>query len=110
METIQWTMTIPKDKQKSFIKFYGEIMRPTWLKFGASRCELFKTYREKILGKNSFLEEQFVEMLYLEEGITAQDFFERVKAAPKAWEISRQYENKFGAKSIIMKVLRETKL
>ena len=81
-------------------------MRPTWLRFGATKCELFKISREKVAGENSFPEEQFIEMLYLGDKLSASKFFEKVKAVPEAWEISRQYEKLFGARNIVMKVLR----
>jgi hypothetical protein len=106
MEVLQWTMSIPRDKQDEFVRFYDQTMRPTWLKFGATKCELFKTFREKVAGQNSLPEDQFVEMLYLEQGLTAEDFFNKVKAVPEAWEISRQYEKRFGAKDIVMRVLQ----
>jgi len=106
MEVLQWTMTIPKNKQDEFVSFYNQTMRPTWIKFGATKCELLKTFRKKVVGENDFLEEQFVETLYLKKGLTAEGFFEAVKAVPEAWEISRQYEKQFGAKDIVMKVLK----
>ena len=106
METLQWTMIIPKDKQSAFISFYDQTMRPIWLRFGATKCELFKSSREKVAGDNHFPEEQFVEILYLKEGLTAKEFFEQVKADPEAWKISRQYEKQFGARDIVMKVLK----
>jgi hypothetical protein len=59
-----------------------------------------------VAGQNSLPEDQFVEMLYLEQGLTAEDFFNKVKAVPEAWEISRQYEKRFGAKDIVMRVLQ----
>ena len=37
--------------------------------------------------------------------LTADEFFKTVKADEKAWDISRQYEKRFGASNIIMKVL-----
>lgn len=107
MEAIQWTMAIPKDKQNKFVRYYDQTMRPTWIRFGATKCELFKTFREKVAGENNFPEEQFVEILYLQKGLTAKDFFEKVKASSDAWEISRQYEKQFGAKDIVMKVLKK---
>jgi len=105
MEALQWTMTIPQDKQSAFISFYNQTIRSTWLKFGAIKCELFKTLREKVTKDNYFPEEQFVETIYLKEGLTAKEFFEQVKANPEAWEISRQYEKQFDARDIVMKVL-----
>jgi hypothetical protein len=100
-------MIIPKDKQDEFVRYYDQIMRPTWIKFGATKCELFKSFREKVAGENNFPEEQFVEILYLQEDLTAKDFFGKVKASPEAWGISRRYEKQFGAKDIVMKVLRK---
>lgn len=99
-------MSIPKDKQDEFVRFYNQTMRPAWLKFGATKCEIFKTFRERAAGEDDFPENQFVEMLYLEEGLTAKEFFNKVKAVPEVWEISRQYEKRFGAKDIIMRVLQ----
>ena len=107
MEVLQWTMTIPQNKQEEFIKYYNRTLKPTWLQFGAIKCELFKTSREKISGENSFPKDQFVEILYLKDKLSASEFFERVKAVPKAWDISRQYEKRFGARNIIMKVLQK---
>jgi len=106
MEILQWTMSIPKDKQEEFVEFYNQRMRPMWLNYGATKAELLKTSREEIAGQNNFPDDQFVERLYLEEGLTAEEFFNKVKAVPEAWEISRQYEKKFGAKDIVMKILR----
>ncbi len=106
MEVLQWIMTIPKDKQSAFVSFYNQTMRPIWLRFGAVKCDLFKTFREKVAGESYFPEEQFVETLYLQKDLTAKEFFEKVKADPEAWEISRQYEKQFGATNIVMRVLQ----
>jgi len=90
METIQWTMTIPKDKQNEFVRYYDRTMRPTWIKFGATKCEFFKTFREKVAGENSFPEEQFVEILYLQEGLTAKGFFKKPKPILKPGKFVEQ--------------------
>lgn len=105
MQILQWTMTIPKNNQKEFVKFHKEILGPTWQKFGAGECELLRVSTNKIGGRQVIKENEFVERLYLKEGVTAGEFFQKVKENPDAWNLSRSYEGRFRIADIELKIL-----
>jgi hypothetical protein len=106
MEILQWTMIIPRGRQREFIKFHKEILGPTWQKFGAEKFELLQVSANKVNNRQTIKENEFVERLYLKEGIAAKEFFLKVKNDPEAWNFSRTYEGKFGITNIELKVLR----
>ena len=90
-------MTIPKEKQVAFLQYYRASMEPTWLKYGATKCVISRTNPSG---------DEFVELIFLKEGISADSFFASVKADVAAWDISRQYESRFSATNIVRKTLK----
>mgnify|MGYP001577132717 FL=1 len=90
-------MTIPAAKQSEFEKWFKETAGPVLGKFGAKRHEIYKTVKEN----------RFVERIYFDNDFDIPDYFVAVKADSNAWEISRMYEGKFGAKDVELKVLGE---
>jgi len=46
MKILQWSMTIPEEKQKRFVKWFGEVAGPKLGKFGAVEHELYNSIQE----------------------------------------------------------------
>jgi len=104
MKVLQWSMTIPKKKQGAFLRCSKERFSPTWKKFGCVKYELLKVENKPI--KGSVLEkDRFFERVYFEGSFDIPSFFAKVKENPKAWELSRLYEKKFGAHDIELRIL-----
>jgi hypothetical protein len=97
VKVLQWTITIPAGRQEAFETWFEEKGSEGFEKFGALKHEL---YRER--GKN-----KYVERLFFVDSFDTKDFFAKVKADPKAWQLSRMYEGEFEAKDVEMKVLEK---
>lgn len=107
MKCLQWTMTIPEEKQKDFIKWFKEFSGPILGGFGAIKHELFKVESKEIVGRQTAENNKFIERIYFNDIFEIPIYFEKVKQDPKAWKLSRMYEEKFGASDIELKVLKE---
>lgn len=105
MKILQWSMTIPKEKQAGFIKWFKETAGPTLGKFGAKKHELYKVEDKQVVGRQFIEKDRFIERIYFDDKFNIQSYFETVRQDPQAWEISREYEEKFGATNIELRVL-----
>src|SRR4030042_4145873 len=105
MKILQWSMTIPKDKQKPFLKWFKEIAGPTFAGFGAQKHEICVVEKKQIVGRQTVVEDRFIERVYFADDFDIPSYFARVKENPKAWRISREYERRFGATNIELRVL-----
>ena len=107
MKALQWSMTIPKDNQEAFVKWFSEVAGPLFDDFGAKKHELYKVEDKEIIGKQVKEEDRYVERVYFDDDFDIPSYFTNVKANPEAWKISRMYEGKFGAKGIELRILKE---
>ena len=107
MKILQWSMTIPKDKQESFVKWFKEVAGPTFSGFGAKKHEIFKIADKEHVGRQFVEKNRFVERVYFDDDFDIPSYFAKVKANPEAWKISRMYEKDFKAKNIELRVLEE---
>jgi len=98
-------MTIPKEKQADFVKWFEEVAGPTLGGFGAKKHELFKVMEEQMIGRQLIEKDRFIERVYFDDNFDIPLYFSWVKENSKAWEISRMYEDAFGAKDIELRVL-----
>jgi hypothetical protein len=105
MKALQWTMTTPKNKQKTFIKWFDEIAGPTFAGFGAKKHEIYKIEDNQIVGRQIVEANRFIERVYFEDDFDIPSYFANVKKDSKAWKLSRMYENTFGAKDIELRIL-----
>ena len=106
MKILQWSMTIPEEKQKDFVTWFNKIAGPTFSKFGAKKHELYKVEGEQVIGRQFIEKDRFIERVYFDDKFNISDYFEAVKQNPQAWKISREYEGKFGATNIELRVLK----
>ena len=106
MKILQWSMTIPKDKQKDFIRWFKEVAGPILGVFGAKKHELHKVEDKQAVGRQLAESDRFVETIYFDDKFNIPDYFEAVKQDPRAWKVSREYEGKFGATNIELRVLK----
>lgn len=107
MKVLQWSMTIPSNKKLEFLKWFDEQAGPILGGFGAKGHEICVVEEKEIVGKQKTEKNSFIERIYFDNDFNIPDYFEQVKNNPKAWEISRQYEKKFGAKNIELRVLHK---
>jgi hypothetical protein len=84
MKVLQWSMTIPKEKQKEFVK--------------------------EIIGKQVREKDRFIERVYFDDNFNIPSYFTNVKDNPEAWRISRMYDGEFETKDIELRVLNEVSL
>lgn len=105
MKILQWTMIIPEEKQKDFVKWFDKTAGPELGKFGAIKHELCRVADREIVGRQTVEKNQYVERVYFNDDFNIPNYFSSVKNDPDAWRISRMYELKFGAKEIELKVL-----
>ncbi len=105
MKAIQWSMTIPTEKQEDFVKYSQNVLKPTWQRFGCKRYECHKVVGEKIIPKQIAENDKFIERLYFEDDFDVVGFFSAVKKDENANKISRSYEELFGARDIELRVL-----
>lgn len=105
MKVLQWSMTIPLEKETAFIKWFKEIAGPIFAKFGAFKHELYKVENNIIVGRQLTENQRFIERVFFEDNSSLPDYFSNVKANPDAWKISRMYESDFQAQDIELRVL-----
>ena len=98
-------MTISKEKQANFTKWFTEVAGPILGGFGAKKHELYKVESEQVVGRQLVENNQFVEKLYFNDEFNIAGYFEAVKQNPKAWKVSREYEEKFDVTNIELRVL-----
>ncbi len=105
MQILQWSMTIPAKKQLEFVKYFQEILGPTFAKFGAKKHELYKVEDKQIISRQIVEKDRFIERVYFEDNFHLPDYFASVKNDPQAFKLSRSYEEVFGAKNIELRIL-----
>ena len=105
MKALQWSMTIPKGKQGAFLTWFEKIAGPALGRFGAKKHELYRIEDRQITDRQFVEKNRFVERIYFDDEFNIQNYFEAVKRDSKAWKISREYEEKFGAINIELRVL-----
>lgn len=101
-------MTIPKNKQAAFVKWFNEVAGPTFAGFGAKKHEIYKVGDKEVVERQKVENDRFIERIYFDDDFDIPSYFVKVKANPKAWKLSRMYEKKFGATDIELRVLQET--
>ena len=106
MKTLQWSMTIPKEKQEEFIRWFKETAGPVFAGFGAKKHEIFKVADESIVNHQITEQDMFIERVYFDDDFDIPTYFLKVKKNPEALKISRMYEDTFGAKEIKLRVLQ----
>lgn len=107
MKCLQWTMTVPEEKQEDFVKWFKEFSRPILGGFGAIKHELFKVEDKEIVGRQTTEKNKFIERIYFNHNFDISSYFEKVKQDPKAWKLSRMYEEEFGANDIELVILKK---
>lgn len=107
MKILQWSMTIPKEKQEAFIRWFKEVAGPNFAGFGAKKHEIFKVLGTQIIGRQTVEVDKFIERVFFDDDFDVSGYFANVKANPEAWKLSRMYEDEFGAKDIELRVLEE---
>ena len=101
-------MTIPKNKQTTFVKWFNEVAGPTFAGFGAKKHEIYKVGDKEVVERQKVEDDRFIERVYFDDDFDIPSYFVKVKADPKAWKLSRMYENEFGATDIELIILQET--
>lgn len=109
MLVLQWSMTIPVDKQKDFVKWFHETAGPTFQKFGAKSHKLYKVYDQEVIGRQLVEKDRFIECVYFDDTFDIPNYFERVRNDADANKMSRMYEEVFQASGIELRIFRETK-
>ena len=107
MKALQWTMIIPKEKQDKFIGWFNKTAGPGLGKFGALKHELYKVSDKAIVGRQKIEKDKYIERIYFEDKFSIPDYFIAVKNDPKAWRLSRMFEDNFGAKNVGLNILFE---
>lgn len=98
-------MTISKDKQAEFLKWFEEVAGPQLGKFGAKKHEIYEVEDKQVVGRQVVEVDRFIEQVYFDDDFDIPSYFARVKADPVAWALSRKYEEEFGATDIELRVL-----
>ncbi len=107
MKILQWSMTIPKDKQDEFIHYFHEILAPNFQRFGAVSNELRKVADLELVGRQLIEKDRFIERVFFDVDFELSSYFEKVKADPEAFALSRSFEERFGATDVELRVLEE---
>ena len=105
MKILEWSMTIPKSKQESFVKWFNEVSKDAFSCFGAKKHELYKIEDKEVLGIQTIEKNRFVERIYFDNEYDFTNFFRRVKSNPVTRHLSRMYEEDYGATNIQLRVL-----
>ena len=105
MKILQWSMTIPKKKQDDFVEWFNKVAGSVLGGFGAKKHELYRVEDKQIVGRQLVEVDRFIERVYFDDKFNILSYFEAVKQNPKAWKISREYEEKFRATNIELRVL-----
>lgn len=107
MKCLQWTMTIPEDKQEDFVKWFKKFSGPILGGFGAIKHELFKVEDKEIVGRQTTEKNKFIERIYFDDDFSIPTYFEKAKQDPKAWKLSKMYEEEYGAGEIELVILNK---
>ena len=105
MIIIQYTLSIPKDKQANFVKYSKETLAPTWKKYGCKRYECVKIEDKKLIDRQTQEQDKFIERLYFEDNFDICAFYDKAKKNDA--EITRAYEEKFNAQQVELRILRQ---
>ena len=98
-------MTIPEDKEQTFIEWFNETAGPTFEGFGAKKHELHKVEDKQIVGRQTLEKDRFIERVYFEDNFNLPDYFAKVKNNSEAHKLSQSYEEVFGATNIELRIL-----
>ncbi len=107
MKALQWSMTVPKERQKEFVKWFKEVAGPLFSGFGAKKHELYKVEEKELIGKQIREKDRYIEKVYFDDDFDIPSYFINVKADTEARKISRMYEGEFMAKDIELKILNK---
>lgn len=107
MKILQWSMTIPKDKQDEFIHCFHETLARNFQRFGAVSHELLKVADHEIVGRQLVEKDRFIERVFFDDDFEIPSYFDKVKADPEGYELSRSFEERFGATDVELRVLEE---
>jgi hypothetical protein len=105
MKALEWSMTIPKEKQTGFEKWFKEIAGPRFNKFGAIKHEIYKVEEKTVVGRQTTEKDRYIERVYFDDDFEIPKYFAAAKADEEAWKESRKFENEFGAKDLELRVL-----
>lgn len=98
-------MTIPEKHQEQFIKWFETSVGPTFKKFGAKKHELYRVQDVEVIGRQKVERNRFIERVYFDDDYELSSYFDGVKADDEAWKISREYEQRFKAEDVVLRVL-----
>jgi len=98
-------MTIPRNKQKDFLRWFKEVSGPILGGFGAEKHELHKVEEKQVIGRQFVEKDCFIERIYFDNKFNIPDYFKAVKENPKACKLSKKYEEEFGAINIELRIL-----
>lgn len=107
MKVLQWSMTIPRDKQEEFVKWFHEVAGPTFTRFGAKSHQLYKVEDQEVIGRQFTETNRFIEHVYFDDNFDIPIYFENVRNDANASKLSRMYEEVFEASDIELRVLEE---
>ena len=98
-------MTIPREKQRSFLRWFRTTAGPELTVYGAMKHELYQVSGKSLVGKQTIEEDRYIELVYFPDDFNIQHYFEKVKTDVYTWKLSRMYEKEFGAKNIELRVI-----
>ena len=65
MKVLQWSITIPEEKQAEFVKWFKNIAGPTFAKFGAVGHEIYQVEDKPVIGRQLTEKNRFIERVFL---------------------------------------------
>lgn len=107
MKILQWSMTVPIEKQKAFIKWFRESALSALNDFGAINHEIHQVTDKQIVGRQIIEQNRFIERIYFDDDFDISDYFTKVKGDPEAHRLSKMYEQIFGVTDIELRILEE---
>ena len=105
MKIIQYTFSIPKDKQDEFVQYSKDILSPTWTKYGCRRYECVKIEDQKLVEGQNLEQDRFIERLYFDNDFNIQEFYRKARKGDP--DVVRSYEKKFNANNIELRILKQ---
>jgi len=105
MIIIQYTLSIPREKQTDFIRYSREVLAPTWKKYGCKRYECAKVEDQKLVDRQALEQNRFIERLYFENDFNIRKFYNDARQNDP--EITKAYEVKFNARQIELRILKQ---
>ena len=94
MKILQWSMTIPQNKQEEFVKYFNEVLAPNFQKFGAKKHELLKVLDTQLIGKQTVEKDRFIERVFFDDDFNIPSYFAKVKEIQKHGnyhEVTKRY-------------------